>query len=1020
MSRGRPPSSNSTSNPINQQKILLLKHLTLSSLSISPPSAIFYAERLAALDPASEPSTYLVAYSLVQSHNYLQALWHLRQPITFLSTSHNLSQFLTAPNRRGPQPPIPSTSSSSASSKLTRTAIECSLRCARLYADTCAKLGRAKEGREVLARVLQPGTYLVPSDPASTLSTGTFEGSGGWSDALPTFPLSAGSDDPAALDLELARLAKAAGDAQRAIISFRKVLERVPTCWEAIQGLCDLGAPPDVEALLPMPVKKVLPALLNTSSTATSSSSQTGTTHSGLNGNGHGSHPPQTRPLGLSNSSNGYSSLSSSTNGPPPLGPSQTASVNTAWANPPFSSSGGLFTPGDASALGGGAGGPGGGGGGGGGGLFGTMGAGGAKGKGKEVVGLFGVGLGGMGVQHPGLRRTGSARLQYGGLGMNGNGDVSMMGTGDLSAGDDSSFDTSFYPAPQTLTFSTAGAGMTNLSRLPSNGVSASSAGSLFTPPAPSALPTATAPGVKRTRAGNIAPASMAADDDHSSSAVTTRAPVGRRTLRGVPDGKSSRSSSSTVAAQGQNGQAPPPPTRRSSRLSANAASSAAMAPSRSSTSANGGGGGSKNASTARDKKRSKASAGPSVLSDSTSTTATSSSPGPSSPPSTTTTAAPAPAPDSALVLAKQEAEEYVLVTLRGFAKIEVALSGFEGKEVVEGLVAKMGKEQAASARALRGVARARVEAGEYEEAAKAFTRLRQLAPCSFESMDLFSTTLWHLRSPTSLSFLAQDLHSLSSPLSSSSSNTSSTSPEAWIASGNVFSHLDDHPSALRCFKRAAQIDETGVYAYVLAGHECVLMEEWEKSLGFFREAVRRDIGGRGYNAWFGLGNVYLKTGKYTLAEYHFRRALEINPNNVTLVCCVGTVLEKLSRPREALEMYERACSLAPDSALARFKRVRMAMAFKRWDLAEQDLLHLRHVAPTEPNVHYLLGRLYKQLGPTRKAEMARAFMAAQDLEPSAIRDQMERPAEEVAFQVGGLGEMGSEGGEADSRMSDA
>jgi tetratricopeptide (TPR) repeat protein len=68
------------------------------------------------------------------------------------------------------------------------------------------------------------------------------------------------------------------------------------------------------------------------------------------------------------------------------------------------------------------------------------------------------------------------------------------------------------------------------------------------------------------------------------------------------------------------------------------------------------------------------------------------------------------------------------------------------------------------------------------------------------------------------------------------------------------------------------------------------MLEEWERAMGFFREAVRRDRGGRCYGAWFGLGNVYLKTGKYTLAEYHFRRALEINQGNVTLVCCVGTV----------------------------------------------------------------------------------------------------------------------------------
>jgi hypothetical protein len=45
------------------------------------------------------------------------------------------------------------------------------------------------------------------------------------------------------------------------------------------------------------------------------------------------------------------------------------------------------------------------------------------------------------------------------------------------------------------------------------------------------------------------------------------------------------------------------------------------------------------------------------------------------------------------------------------------------------------------------------------------------------------------------------------------------------------------------------------------------------------------DCGGR-----FGLGNVYMKTGKLRLAEYHFQKAVAINPSNAMLVSCVGAV----------------------------------------------------------------------------------------------------------------------------------
>ena len=43
-----------------------------------------------------------------------------------------------------------------------------------------------------------------------------------------------------------------------------------------------------------------------------------------------------------------------------------------------------------------------------------------------------------------------------------------------------------------------------------------------------------------------------------------------------------------------------------------------------------------------------------------------------------------------------------------------------------------------------------------------------------------------------------------------------------------------------------------------------------------YRHAMRLD--GRHYNAWYGLGAIYYRQEKYALAEYHFQRALSMNP----------------------------------------------------------------------------------------------------------------------------------------------
>lgn len=35
---------------------------------------------------------------------------------------------------------------------------------------------------------------------------------------------------------------------------------------------------------------------------------------------------------------------------------------------------------------------------------------------------------------------------------------------------------------------------------------------------------------------------------------------------------------------------------------------------------------------------------------------------------------------------------------------------------------------------------------------------------------------------------------------------------------------------------------------------------------------------------------IYSKVGKSELAEYHFKRAADINPSNAVLICCIGMV----------------------------------------------------------------------------------------------------------------------------------
>ncbi|KAL2002124.1 hypothetical protein VTN02DRAFT_613 [Thermoascus thermophilus] len=283
----------------------------------------------------------------------------------------------------------------------------------------------------------------------------------------------------------------------------------------------------------------------------------------------------------------------------------------------------------------------------------------------------------------------------------------------------------------------------------------------------------------------------------------------------------------------------------------------------------------------------------------------------------------------------------------------------------------------------LAQLGRAYYEQAMYPEAEKYFIRVKTMAPSRLEDMEIYSTVLWHLKNDVELAYLAHELMEIDR-----------LSPQAWCAIGNSFSHQRDHDQALKCFKRATQLDPKFAYAFTLQGHEYVANEEYDKALDAYRHGISADS--RHYNAWYGLGTVYEKMGKLEFAEQHFRNAASINPTNAVLICCIGLVLEKMNNPKAALIQYGRASSLAPQSVLARFRKARALMKLQELKLALVELKILKDIAPDEANVHYLLGKLYKMLHD--KGNAIKHFTTALNLDPKAaqfIKDAMEALDEE-------------------------
>jgi tetratricopeptide (TPR) repeat protein len=122
-------------------------------------------------------------------------------------------------------------------------------------------------------------------------------------------------------------------------------------------------------------------------------------------------------------------------------------------------------------------------------------------------------------------------------------------------------------------------------------------------------------------------------------------------------------------------------------------------------------------------------------------------------------------------------------------------------------------------------------------------------------------------------------------------------------------------------------------------------------------------------NAWFMLGAIYEREGKYDLAEENFRKVLAQNPHNAPALNYLGYMLaDRGIHLNEALALVQRALAEDPTNG-AYLDSVGWAY-FKQDKLSEaENYLHKASVRTVhDPTVLGHLGDLYAKLGQTERA----------------------------------------------------
>ncbi|PHH53553.1 Protein bimA [Ceratocystis fimbriata CBS 114723] len=330
-----------------------------------------------------------------------------------------------------------------------------------------------------------------------------------------------------------------------------------------------------------------------------------------------------------------------------------------------------------------------------------------------------------------------------------------------------------------------------------------------------------------------------------------------------------------------------------------------------------------------------------------------------------------------------EESLKWLLELLRKIATGYSELAQFRPPEAVHAFQT-VPKVQQETPWVLSHLGKAQLEQSAFIEAEKCFRKLRSIAPTRLKDMELYSTILWQLKRETDLSFLAHELI-----------DVAWHSPEAWCSLGNAWSLSQDHEQALRCFKRATQLNPKFAYAFTLQGHEHMDNEEYEKALTAYRQAIAADR--RHYKAYFGIGQVYRKLGNFERAFMHYQIAANINPSNPVLLCAIGTALEKQKNAAEALIYYSKATELFPKATDTRYKKARALMTLGEMDAARRELLILKDQVPDEAPVHFLLGKLYRNIN--QKQLAVRHFTNALALDPKAslqIKEAIETFEEDI------------------------
>jgi len=131
-------------------------------------------------------------------------------------------------------------------------------------------------------------------------------------------------------------------------------------------------------------------------------------------------------------------------------------------------------------------------------------------------------------------------------------------------------------------------------------------------------------------------------------------------------------------------------------------------------------------------------------------------------------------------------------------------------------------------------------------------------------------------------------------------------------------------------------------------------------------------------NVHFGIGYLYWKEHKYGEAKSAFEEELNIDPANPQALAYLGDVAMKENDREKALPLLKKAVQLKSDLRIAYLDMGIILADRKEFPEALAALRRAEQLDPSQPDAHYRLGRIYKQMGDSAASE--REFAKVREL----------------------------------------